>query len=79
MSITRDFKETINDRVQKDPEFAKALLNEAISVFLNGEPETAKLILRDLMNITTELKKLADENWNKRNRLEILIIGRGNS
>ncbi|MGB5634295.1 MAG: hypothetical protein WBM86_16155 [Waterburya sp.] len=77
MSITRDFKETINDRVQKDPEFAKALLDEAISLFLNGEPETARLILklreaevasaslidllRDLMNITTELKKLADE------------------
>ena len=31
------------------------------SLFLNGEPETARLILRDLMNITTELKKLADE------------------
>lgn len=59
--MTRNFKETINDRVQKDPEFAKVLLDEAISLFLNGEPETARLILRDLMNITTELKKLADE------------------
>lgn len=48
MSITRDYKETINDRVQKDPEFAKALLDEAISLCLNGEPETARLILRNL-------------------------------
>ena len=46
MSITRDFKETINDRVQKDPEFSKALLDEAISLFLNGEPEIARLILK---------------------------------
>lgn len=65
MSITRDFKETINDRVQKDPEFAKALLDEAISLFLNGEPETARLILRDLMNVTTELNKLANETSKK--------------
>ncbi len=61
MSINRDFKETINDRVQKYPEFAKALLDEDISLFLYGEPETARIILRDLMNVTTELKKLADE------------------
>ena len=50
MPITRDFKETINARVQREPEFAKALLDEAASLFLNGEPETARLILRDLVN-----------------------------
>ena len=48
MLITRDFKETINARVQREPEFAKALLDEAASLFLNGEPETARLILRDV-------------------------------
>jgi hypothetical protein len=48
MSITRDFKETVNARVQREPEFAKALLDEAASLFLNGEPETARLILRDI-------------------------------
>jgi hypothetical protein len=29
MSITRDFKETVNARMQREPEFAKALLDEA--------------------------------------------------
>lgn len=43
----------------------KALLDEAISLFLNGEPETARLILRDLMNVTTELNKLAKETSKK--------------
>ena len=50
MSITRDVKETVNARVKRDPEFAIALLDEAVSLFLNGEPEIARLILRDLVN-----------------------------
>jgi hypothetical protein len=50
MALTRDFKETVAARVQSDPAFAKAMLDEAITLFLNGEPEPAKLILRDLVN-----------------------------
>lgn len=46
MTLTRDVDETIKSRIQREPEFAKALLNEAVSLFLNGEPETARLILR---------------------------------
>ncbi|HEY9766903.1 MAG TPA: hypothetical protein V6C71_00155 [Coleofasciculaceae cyanobacterium] len=61
MFITKDFKETINARIQREPEFAKALLDEAASLFLNGEPETARLILKDLVNATTGFEKLADE------------------
>lgn len=56
MALTRDFKETVNARVQRDSEFAIALLNEAISLFLNGEPETARLILRaEMLNVVTKL------------------------
>ena len=46
MPITKDSKETINARVQREPEFAIALLDEAASLFLNGEPKTARLILK---------------------------------
>jgi hypothetical protein len=49
MALTRDFKQTIVDRVQRDPAFGKALLDEAASLFLNGEPDTARLVLRDLV------------------------------
>lgn len=59
MSLTRDYKETVNARVKKDPEFTKALLDEAVSLFLNGEPETARLILRDLVNATMGFEELA--------------------
>ena len=54
MPITKDSKETINARVQREPEFAKALLDEAASLFSNSEFETAKLILksRDLEKVS---------------------------
>jgi hypothetical protein len=35
------------------------MLNESIMLFLNGEPETAKLILRDLVNATMGFEGLA--------------------
>lgn len=48
MSIVREYKETIKERAQREPEFASALLDEAVTLFLNGEPKIARLILRDL-------------------------------
>jgi hypothetical protein len=38
MGLTRDFKETNLERVRRDPDFANALLDEAATAFLNGEP-----------------------------------------
>ncbi|MBL4818047.1 MAG: transcriptional regulator [Deltaproteobacteria bacterium] len=59
MVLTRDFKETVLIRVKDDPEFAKALLDEAATLFLNGDSETAKFILRDLVNATIGFDNLA--------------------
>jgi len=59
MGLTRDFKETIVERVKRDPDFAKALLDEAATLFLNGEPQVARLILRDLVNATIGFERLA--------------------
>lgn len=59
MTLTRNVAETINTRIESDPAFAIALLNEAISLFLNGEPETARLVLRDLVNATIGFEALA--------------------
>ena len=56
MPITRDYKESINERVQSDSDFAIALLDEAITLFMNGEPNMARLILRDLVNAMLTLK-----------------------
>ena len=59
MALTRDFKQTVVERVERDPAFAHALLDEAATLFLNGEPETARLILRDLVNATVGFEQLA--------------------
>lgn len=59
MALTRDFKRSVVDRVNRDPAFAQALLDEAATLFLNGEPETARLILRDLVNATIGFEQLA--------------------
>jgi len=59
MTLTRNSHETVIQRVQSDPAFAQALLDEAATLFLNGEPETARLILRDLVNATLGFEQLA--------------------
>ncbi len=59
MALTRNFKQTVIERVERDPAFAKALLDEAATLFLQDEPETARLILRDLVNATLGFEQLA--------------------
>ena len=52
MTLTRDFKQIIIERVERDPAFAKAIQDEAATLFLGGDPDAARLILRDLLNAT---------------------------
>lgn len=44
MTLTRDFKQTVVERVARDPDFARALLDEAATLFLSGEPDIARVI-----------------------------------
>jgi hypothetical protein len=37
------------------------VFSQAITLFINGEPETAKLILHDLVNASVGFEKLAQE------------------
>jgi DNA-binding phage protein len=78
MALTRDFKETVNKRAQNDPEFAAALLDEAVALFLNGEPEMARLILRDLVNATIGFERLADETSKPSKSLHRMLSAKGN-
>lgn len=78
MALTRDFKQTVVERVQRDPEFAKAMLDEAATLFLNGEPETARLILRDLVNATVGFEVLASVTAKPSKSLHRMLSPRGN-
>ena len=46
MALTRDFRETIRERVERDPVFREALLTEGVECVLAGEPDTGKALLR---------------------------------
>ncbi len=58
MAITRNFKETIQARALRDPEFRAGLLKESIETMLAGDTETGKMILRDYINATIGFEKL---------------------
>lgn len=78
MALTRDFKQTIVERVQRDPKFAKALLDEAATLFLNGEPHIARLILRDLVNATVGFEALATATGKPAKSLHRMLSKKGN-
>ena len=52
MSLTRDFKKTIQARIESDPAFRDELLREGVECLLAGELEAGKSILRDYINAT---------------------------
>src|SRR2546421_8721952 len=78
MPLVRDYKQTVVDRVKNDPAFARALLDEAATLFLNGEPHTARLILRDLVNATVGFEELAAETAKPAKSLHRMLSQNGN-
>ena len=65
MVLTRDFKLTVRERLQRDPSIREALLKEAIDCLLAGDVETGKSLLRDHVNATIgfgELGGLTDKS-----------------
>jgi DNA-binding phage protein len=78
MTLTRDFRQTVVERVERDPAFAKALLDEAATLFLSGEPDTARLILRDLVNATVGFESLAELTHKPSKSLHRMLSPRGN-
>jgi DNA-binding phage protein len=59
MALTKEFKETVKARAQRDAAFRRGLLTEALDCFLAGEYEEGKLILRDYVNSTVGFEELA--------------------
>lgn len=78
MALTRDFKRTVVERVQRDPKFARALLDEAATLFLNGEAYAARLVLRDLVNATVGFEALAAEAAKPAKSLHRMLSKNGN-
>ena len=61
MALTRDFRETVQARVKRDPAFRKGLLSNAMENLLSGDIAAGKELLRDYINATVGFPRLADE------------------
>ncbi len=60
MALTRDFKETIQARVERDSAFREELLKEGVECLLSGDVDTGKAVLRDYINATIGFEELGD-------------------
>ena len=59
MPLTRDFKETVQARAERDSAFREGLLKEGVECLLAGDVETGKIVLRDYINATMGFEELA--------------------
>ena len=78
MPITRTFRETVQARAQKDPDFRHRLLAEAINELLAGDEQTAKSLLRDYINATISFEKMAKTLHKNSKSLQRMLGSNGN-
>jgi DNA-binding phage protein len=78
VALTREFKNTVISRVEKDPSFANELLLEATTLLISGEAETARVILRDLVNATIGFEQLAKVTDVPSKSLHRMLSAKGN-
>jgi DNA-binding phage protein len=78
MPLTRDFKETIQARVRRDPAFRKELLRESVESFLSGDVETGKIVLRDYINATVGFAELSEATKHSAKSLMRMLSPSGN-
>ncbi|MDZ7768093.1 MAG: hypothetical protein U5K38_02925 [Woeseiaceae bacterium] len=68
MALTRDFKETVRARAQRDPKFRLALIEEAIESLVDGDLDGGRSILSNYINATIGYAALADANRQRRQK-----------
>ncbi len=78
MPLTRDFKETVQARIEGDPSFRDELLREGVECLLAGELETGKAILRDYINATIGFEKLSSLTHKSSKSLMRMLGPKGN-
>ncbi len=73
MGRTRPYTESIKEMAEGNPKFRAAVLAEASELFLGGEIEAAKIMLRDFVNATIGFQELGKEtNINPKNLMRML-------
>lgn len=78
MALTKSFKDLVQSRVARDPDFAAALLREGIDTMLTGDVDTGKAILRDYIKATVGFEKLGEATDTPPKSLIRMFSPRGN-
>jgi len=59
MPITKEFRKTILNRAENDPDFRRHMLTESVNELLAGDLNAGKSILRDYINATITFEGLS--------------------
>ena len=59
MVLTVNFRDHVRARIEADPQFRAALLQEAVQTLIEGDVGTARMVLRDFINATIGFAALA--------------------
>ena len=59
MTLTREFRDTIQARMECDPAFREELLKEGVECLLSSDVDTGKAVLRDYINATIGFQELS--------------------
>ena len=79
MPLTRDFRETVQRRAQRDPEFREMLLTSGVQCLLGGEASVAKVVLNDYIETAIGYKKLGKLTGRPPESLSRMFSGEGNA
>jgi DNA-binding phage protein len=78
MALTREYRETVVERIKKDPKFTAALYAEAISSLIEGDKGTVLSILRDLVHAHISFTKLSEQTGMDEKSLHRMLGSNGN-
>jgi hypothetical protein len=58
MPLTRDFRDTVRARAERDPAFREALFQESMLALLGGDVDAGRAAIRDYINATLGFERL---------------------
>lgn len=59
MALTRDFRDTVRKRAEREPAFREALFQEAVQALLQGSIDDGRATLRAYINATIGFERLS--------------------
>lgn len=78
MPLTRNFRDTVRARAERDPAFRKALFQEAVEALLRGDIGDGRAGLRTYVNATIGFERLSEITGRPQKSLMRMLGPEGN-